>query len=649
MLIQTENLSFSYGVDEILKDTRFRLDEKERVGIVGRNGSGKSTFLKLLSGSLSPDQGEINKRSDLTVGYLEQKPDFGEMTLGEVFTSVFDEVREKEKDLEALGVKIGQAEGDEQERLLREFGNLQEYLERVDVYSSESRIRGIVSGLKFSEEDLLKPFASLSGGEKTRAALGRLLLSSPDVLLLDEPTNYLDIDTLSWLEGLLKSYEGSIVLVSHDRYFLNAVATRIVDVENKTMVSYPGNYKNYVAKKEARRMEEDQKYALAMAELKRQQQIIRRFRDINSIKSSKRARSREIALSKMEMPEKREAEGEIHFDFTPKVRSGEEVLEAEDLKKSFGGRTLFEHVNLKIMRGDRIGIIGPNGVGKTTLFNILRRTEPKDSGRIRYGRRVMPGYYDQEGRTLRGYEDHTLIEALRGEDASMTDAKARSILASFLFTGEDVFKKVGDLSGGERARLTLAKLMLSEANFLLMDEPTNHIDMSTKEILEDVLGAYQGTLLFISHDRYFLNKIADKIIVLGEEGASEYLGNYDDYISQLRDREEREALLKAPEAGKTKTQVRADRKAQKALKAEQSRLRRAVRETEEAVAENEEKQRALEEAMCLPDFYDNPEQAEETLSSYQSLKEEADRLTESWEEAALLLEAFEEENPDLSI
>lgn len=645
MLLQTDRLSFSYGTDEILNDCNLRVDAGERIGLVGRNGCGKSTLLKLLSGELSPEGGSIQLSSDVSLGYLEQKPSFPEgMTLNEVFTSVFDEIDRKEARLAELGEKISLGSGEEQKKLLIEYGNLQEYLERINAYSRDSKIRGIIAGLKFTDEDLKKDFSMLSGGEKTRAALGRLLLEEPDLLLLDEPTNYLDIDTLAWLENLLKSYGGSLVIVSHDRYFMDAVATRIVEIENKHLVSYPGNYTNYVHKKEERMMELDAQYANAMREIHRQQAIIRRFRDINSIKSSKRARSREIALSKMEMPEKIQTEGDIHFDFTPKIRSGEEVLEAEGLAKSYGDRQLFHDVNLKVMRGDRIGIIGPNGIGKTTLFNILRRTEMKDAGRIHYGRRVIPGYYDQENQSLSAYQDCTLIEALRGDDVNMSDGKARSILASFLFTGDDVFKLVKNLSGGERARLLLAKLMLSEANFLLMDEPTNHIDTRTKEILEGVLNAYQGTLLFISHDRYFLNQVADKIWVLSEDGVTEYLGNYDDYLSQTAAAAERERLAMEPAAEKTKTQIRADRKAEKARQAEMRKLKNDVKAAETAVEETDEKIRDLEEVMCAPDFYEDSERSEKILGEYNQLKEASVRLTEEWETAMMALEEAESDD-----
>lgn len=639
MLINTENLNFSYISDEILKDVSFRVDPKERIGLVGRNGCGKSTLLKLLSGRLTPDSGSINKRSGLSIGYLEQEPSFpGNPTLDEVFSSVFEDLDRQEARMRELEELIAESSGTEQEKYLEEYGALQEHFDSVNAYSRDSRIRGITTGLKFSEEDLKKPFNVLSGGEKTRAALGRLLLAEPDLLLLDEPTNYLDIDTLQWLENLLRSYPGSFVLVSHDRYFLNAVCTRIDEVENRKLISYPGNYSSYTARKEKRLIEQDAQYASAMREIERQKAIIKRYRDVNSKQSSRHARSREIALSKMDVPEKRFSEQNAHFEFTPKVRSGNEVLEAENLSKSFGNQKLFENVNFQIMRTDRVGIIGPNGAGKTTLFNILQRRELKDSGRIRLGRKVIPGCYDQENRDLDAYAENTLIEALRGDDVTMNDGVCRSILASFLFTGEDVFKLVKNLSGGEKARLLLAKLMLSEANFLLMDEPTNHIDMRTKEILENALSAYQGTLLFISHDRYFLNQVADRILVLTPEGVEEYIGNYDDYLKQKADSEERaRQSAEAPETV-TRTQAKADRKRQKEAAAELRALKKKAADLENELETADARIAELEAVMCRSDFYDDQTKATAVLQEYEELKANSESLTDQWEEATLLWE-----------
>lgn len=641
MYLNIENLGFSYGTDEIFEAVKLRVDEKDRIGLVGRNGSGKSTLIKLITGALQPENGHITKRSGLEIGCLDQIPEYEpNTTLHDVFTHVFDDVIAKEarmRELEELIAKTGAHED-----YLKEYGDLQEYFSRENAYSWQSRIRGTAAGLAFSEEDLKKPFSLLSGGEKTRAALGALLLSEPELLLLDEPTNYLDIASLQWLEGVLKNYPGSFILVSHDRYFMDRVCTRIDEIENCRLTSYNGNYSTYLKKKEKLRMDQDAQYASAMREIARQKAIIRRYRDINSMQSSKHARSREIALEKMTVPEQQHQLRDASFSFNPRVRSGDEVLNAVDLSKSFGDRKLFENVNFKVMRTEKIGIIGPNGAGKTTLFNILRRKEPRDTGRFTLGRKVIPGWFDQETRDLDFYADMNLIDTLRAGDSTMTDGEARHILASFLFTGEDVFKKTGDLSGGEKARLKLARLMLSESNFLLMDEPTNHIDMPTREILEDALCAYQGTLLFISHDRYFLNKVATKILCLTPDGLTESLGNYDDYIRHIEEAEKRRALSETPEASPTKTQQKAEHKRKKEEQARLRKLKRSVKETEDAVEASEEKIAGLEAVMAEPAFYENRETADNTIADYNALKQTLSVQIKDWEEAVLALEAEEE-------
>lgn len=642
MLINAEHLSFAYGTHDIFKDAQFRVNDGERIGLVGRNGCGKSTLLHLLTGALEADSGSISKQSGITIGCLEQMADYDpETTLGALFLSVFADVREKERRLRALEPEIASATGEPLERLLKEYGNLQEFFADGEAYGYKSKIRAMTAGLSFSEEDLNKPFGVLSGGEKTRASLGMLLLKKPDLLLLDEPTNYLDIDSLTWLENTLKAYSGSFVLISHDRYFLDRVCTRIDEVERLQIESYSGNYSEYTKKREKKRMDQDAQYARAVRERKRQQDIIRRYRDINSKQSSRHARSREIALSKMQMPESSTHEKTAHFSFTPKLRSGDEVLTVENLSKAFDGQPLFENVGFHVERLDKIGIIGANGIGKSTLFNILRRRTPKDTGTIRYGRKVITGFYDQESQDLDAYAQATLIEAIRGSDVTMTDGEARTILAAFLFTGEDVTRTISDLSGGEKARIKLAKLILSEANFLLMDEPTNHIDMPTREILEDALSAYQGTLLFISHDRYFLNKVATKIYELTPDGIKESLGNYDDYIRREQEAAERSRLAESAPPAATKTRQKADYKKRKAEEARLRRAKKAVRDAEKAVEAVEQTLADLEAQMAAPDFYSDEAAAHDVFEAYEAAKAESERLTEAWETAELALEAME--------
>ena len=646
MLINIEGLSFSYGVNEIFNGLNLNIQEGERIGLVGRNGAGKSTFLKLLSGELTPDSGMISKKSKLSIGYLAQSAEFDHRsTILELFTSVFTPLIEMEEKLREMEHQIGETEGEEQERLMKTYGELQERFAEEKGYEYPSRIRGVARGLSFSDEELDKPFSVLSGGEKTRAALGMILLQAPEILLLDEPTNYLDIESLNWLEQFLKSYEGAFVVISHDRYFLDRVCTRILEVSKHTLDSYNGNYSDYTALKEKRLMELDHQYAAQMKEIKRQQALIARFRSYNSVHSSKRAASREKALAKVERVEKVQHEQDAHFNFKPKIQSGNDVLFAENLSKSYGDRKLFENISFEIQRGDKIGIIGANGIGKTTLFRILQDQVTPDSGSVRYGHKVHIGYYDQENNDLKKFDSDNLLEALWDIDSHLNEGELRNILAAFLFTGEDVFKSIGSLSGGEKARLLLARLMLSQSNFLLMDEPTNHIDMRTKEILENALIAYQGTLLFISHDRYFLNRVATKIYNFTPTGIEVTLGNYDDYQHAKDERELRlqlEAEKNRPVI--TKTQQKADRKRQKESAAALRAQKKAVKEIESAIETLEEKIADFEQQMCAADFYNEMEQANAITAEYNVAKENLSQLTDQWEQLLLELEEMESES-----
>ncbi|WP_392886277.1 ABC-F family ATP-binding cassette domain-containing protein [Eubacterium limosum] len=645
MLINIENLSFSYGINEIFNQLSLSIQEKEMIGLVGRNGSGKSTFLRLLAGQLTPDSGVISKKSNLTIGYLAQEADFSaDTTLDALFLSVFEPLIKLEERLRELEHQIGETDGAEQEKVMKTYGELQDRFAEQKGYEYPSRIRGIAKGLGFTDEDMAKPFGVLSGGEKTRAALGRNLLQEPELLLLDEPTNYLDIDSLQWLEQFLKAYDGAFVIISHDRYFLDKVCGRILEVSRHSLDSYNGNYTTYVEKKEKLLMDLDHQYAQQMREIKRQQEMIARFRRYNSVHSSKRAASREKALAKMEVVEKVQTESDAHFNFKPRIQSGKDVLTVRDVSKSFDGQPLFENISFGIHRGDKVGIIGANGIGKTTLFRIIQDKVSRDSGVIEYGHKVHVGYYDQENNDLKQFYDENLLEALWDVDIHFTEGELRSILAAFLFTGDDVFKAVNALSGGEKARLLLARLMLSQSNFLLMDEPTNHIDMRTKEILENALIAYQGTLLFISHDRYFLNRVATKIYNFTPTGIEVTLGNYDDYIHYKDEAALRESL----EAEKnrtvvTKTRQKADRKKQKEQEAAFRGKKKELKTVEADIERLENEIADYEARMCQSDFYDDLDNVNTVTTAYNTAREAVTSLTDRWEELLLEIEEWEEQ------
>jgi ATP-binding cassette subfamily F protein 3 len=640
MLINIEKLHFSYGIHEIFNNLNLSINEKEQIGLVGRNGTGKSTLLKLIANELSADSGRISKRNNLSISYLAQETkELDNTTLDEMLTSVFDDLIAIEQKLKHLSQEISETQGDKQDAKIIEYGELQEIFSEKRGYEYPSRIRGVVNGLGFTSNDLKKSFSVLSGGEKTRATLGKILLREPELLLLDEPTNYLDLDALQWLEQYLKNYSGTFVIISHDRYFLDKVCHSILDVSQKTIHSYNGNYTDFVIKKRQDVMEQNHQYQQQMKDITHQKEVIKRFRNYNSIKSSKRALSREKALEKIEIMDKVEIVQHSHFNFTPKVKSGKDVLFVENLKKSFDDHLLFQNMTFDIFRNDKIGIIGPNGVGKTTLFRILQNLIPSDSGEIRKGQKVHIGYFDQEHNDLKGFYKENLMEALWDINKRLTEGEIRNLLATFLFVGEDVFKPIEALSGGEKARLLLARLMISQSNFLLMDEPTNHLDMDTKEILENALSNYEGTLLFISHDRYFLNRIANKIFVFTPNGIEIHLGNYDDYLRHKNEATERDNV--EAEENKivvTKTQQKTDRKKQKEKEIKIRTLKKSIKEIEQTIETIESEIKSIEDSMCNPNFYNDLDSVGRINSDYESKKEKLITLTDQWENALIQLE-----------
>lgn len=536
MILSCRKIKKSYGVDDILKDVSFHMEEKEKVAIVGVNGAGKTTLFKILTNNESYDDGEIYIKKDATMSYMAQNQQIeSDKTIYDELLSVFQPIMDIEKKLRTMEEAMGEMGNNdkETEEFMNEYSLLQHEFEEKDGYSYNSRIKGVFKGLGFNDSDMDKPLNLLSGGQKTRVCLGKLLLTKPNILLLDEPTNHLDIDAIEWLEDFLKNYDGAVLIISHDRYFLNKVVTKIVEIEHKRANIFNGNYSFYTVQKEFRMEIEQKAYDNQQKELKHQEDVIKTLKSFNREKSVKRAESREKALNKIEVLEKPEAlPSHMKLTLTPQIVSGNDVLYVEDVAKSFENRVIFEDISFFIQRGEKVAIIGANGVGKSTLFKILLNLIKKDKGLIRLGTNVNIGYYDQEQAYLD--ESKTIFDEIAYHYPTLTSGQIRNMLASFVFTGDDVFKPISALSGGEKGRVSLAKIMLSKANCLMLDEPTNHLDMYSKEILENAVSCYEGTVIYISHDRYFINKTAEKVIELTPKGVNVYNGNYDYYISKRK-------------------------------------------------------------------------------------------------------------------
>jgi len=540
MILSCHNISKSFGVESILENVSFLINEHEKAAIVGINGAGKSTLLKIIIGELTADEGEVIFAKGTTFGYLSQHQDLvSERSVYDEMLSVKAELLRKEQAMRKLEQDMKSAEGDTLEQMLASYTRLTHEFEQEEGYAYRSKVVGVLKGLGFSEEDFGKCIATLSGGQKTRLALGRLLLLNPDLILLDEPINHLDMNSIAWLETYLLNYSGAVIIVAHDRYFMDRIVTKVIELDNKQARMFNGNYSEYAEKKEQLRAIEIQHYLNQQREIKHQEEVIAKLRSFNREKSIKRAESREKMLDKIERLEKpTTVDSKMRLKLEPNITSGNDVLYATDLSKSFGEQELFRNVGLDIKRGERVAIIGGNGTGKTTLLKIITGLLEPDTGEIRTGVKVHVGYYDQEQQVL--HSDKTIFDEIQDEYPYLTNTAVRNVLAAFLFTNDDAFKLVKDLSGGERGRVSLAKLMLSEANFLILDEPTNHLDIVSKEILENALNSYTGTILFVSHDRYFINKTATRILDLTHGTLVNYKGNYDYYLEK---KEQTEAIV----------------------------------------------------------------------------------------------------------
>ncbi|MDF2543539.1 MAG: hypothetical protein K0S47_3257 [Herbinix sp.] len=531
MILACKNISKAFGTTQILQSVSFHVNDKEKAAIVGINGAGKSTLFKIIMGELSADEGEIILAKGSTIGYLAQHQNLStEKTIYEEMLTVKQDIITLDQNIRSLEKAMKNAQGDELQRMLSTYTRYMHEFEVQNGYAYQSEVNGILKGLGFGEEDFEKQVNTLSGGQKTRIALGKLLLSKPDIILLDEPTNHLDLVSISWLETFLLNYNGAVIVIAHDRYFLDKVVSKVVELDHTKAQTFEGNYSDYAYKKSMLQNAMLKQYLNQQKEIKHQEEVIAKLRSFNREKSIKRAESREKMLDKIERVDRPLENTEMHFNLEPRVTSGNDVLTVKDLSKSYGSLKLFQNINFDIKRSEKVAIIGNNGTGKTTILKIINNTVDADSGEIKLGSKVHIGYYDQEHQVLD--PEKTLFDELQDAYPHLDNTAVRNILAAFLFTEDDVFKRIKEISGGERGRVSLAKLMLSEANLLILDEPTNHLDITSKEILENALNHYSGTVLYVSHDRYFINKTATRILDLTEQTLLNYIGNYDYYLEK---------------------------------------------------------------------------------------------------------------------
>ncbi len=628
ILLSLQGIKKSFGTNEVLRDVSFTLQDGDRMALVGVNGSGKSTLMKIIAGLETSDAGTMTQQKGLRFGYLAQQGTVDpERTVLEELESVFAPVEAMERRLRAMEHEMAEAARDETllQRLGSAYDQLTRDFEKANGYGWRSTVQGVLAGLGFRKEQQSQRAASLSGGEKTRLCLGRMLLTEPDILLLDEPTNHLDLDSIAWLETYLREYRGTVLLISHDRYFMDAVCNRVGELLFGRVECYDGNYTSYNSQRAERFEIRMKAYQLQQKEIARQEAIIARFRSFNREKSIRLAESREKRLEKIERLEKPADESAIRFRFDIRRRTGDDVLMAEELKKGFEGRTLFEHVKLHLRAGDRCALIGANGVGKTTLMRMIVGEEKPDGGMIRFGTGVDLGYYDQHQAKL--HDGKTVLDEVWDDFRRLDQTEVRGALGLFLFTGDDVLMPVGTLSGGEKGRVALTKLMLRKDNLLLLDEPTNHLDMDSREVLEQALQDFPGTILAISHDRYFINRFAEKVLVLTPTGIDEYLGNFDDYYEKIT----REIPPDGENAGLTRTQQDKEKRKARDAEAREKERRLRLQQAEDAVLKAEAEADRLEQLLADPSVWNDAGNATELTKRYQRQKAEVSRLYEAWE------------------
>lgn len=650
MILSCQNISKSFGTDEILKNVSFHIEANEKAAIVGINGAGKSTLLKIIMQKETPDTGEVILAKDATIGYLAQYQDVsGHRTIYEEVLDAKQNIIEMEERLRGMETQMNTLTGQELETLLDGYHRLSHEFELLGGYTYRSEVTGILKGLGFSESEFDRQMSELSGGQKTRVSLGKLLVTRPDVLLLDEPTNHLDMESIRWLEGFLMNYKGAVVIVSHDRYFLDRVVTKVVEIFQHQGYVYQGNYTEFAKKKAKIREDLLKQYYNQQREIKHQEEVITKLKSFNREKSIKRAESREKMLDKIERLEKPTDENtDIHIVLEPDVTSGNDVLTVEHLRKAFGTHTLFDDLSFEIKRGERVALIGNNGTGKTTILKIINELLLADGGTIVLGSNVHIGYYDQEHQLL--HMEKTIFEEIADDYPQLNHTKIRNVLAAFLFTNDDVFKRIADLSGGERGRVSLAKLMLSDANFLILDEPTNHLDITSKEILESALNQYTGTVFFVSHDRYFINQTATRILDLTGGTIVNYIGNYDYYLEKHDEltRIYVEAEPKAQAAQMTEqtvaqdgsgTDKKADWQAQKAEQARIRKLENTLKKAEERIAELEDLIAGIDEECADPANATNSAKLGELTGRQNEYRSELEKCYEEWEQVSMELES----------
>lgn len=640
MLLSCQNIDKTFIDNHLLKHVSFHINDNDKAALIGINGSGKTTLLRIIMGELSPDDGQVTISKDKTVGYLPQNALLAsDNSIYDELMTVFKDLTEQEEKMREMEYQMNILKDAELDRLMEQYTNLSHKFEREGGFTYKSEITGVLMGLGFTKDEFSKSITTLSGGQKTRVALGKLLITKPDLIILDEPTNHLDMSAIMWLENYLLNYKGTVLIVSHDRYFLDKIINKVFELENGNMTTFTGNYTDYATKKEILRIAQVNAYRNNQREIKHQEEVIKKLRSFNREKSIKRAESREKMLNKMEVVDKPlDEQDSMHITLIPRFDSGNDVLSVTDLEKSFDNNLLFKELTFDLKKGEHVAVIGDNGTGKTTLLKIINHVLDADAGQIKFGTNVAIGYYDQEHHIL--HDSKNIFEEISDDYPTLTNTEIRNVLAAFLFTGDDVFKKISSLSGGEKGRVLLAKLMLSGSNFLILDEPTNHLDITSKEILEDALNSYTGTVLYVSHDRYFINRTASRILDLKQTGFHNYLGNYDYYLEKKNEGDATATLggtittsgkVLATSSSVSDSEGKLDWKAQKEQQAAKRKKENEIAKIEAEIETLENRDSELETMMCSDTYCNNSAKLNEFQNERDEISIKLTELYERWE------------------